>query len=343
MTRAGCMFERNHVIAGLGCLLWISLSAQEPTLRVTKDGVTTPTPEVLSPLREGLPKPPVELFRNLLTMTAQERQGFLAHRSPETQKLILAKIREYQELNPEQRELRLRVTELRWYLLPLLNTAATNRNAQLTLVPAELRPLVDNRLEQWDNLTAEARKQVLENESTVRFNFELAAATPERRAETMAHISGADREKLEAGLQRWQALPESQRREIVRHFQQYFELTPAEKERTLQTLSEPERLQIEKTLSLYEGLTPAQRSQCLKSFQKFASLTPEQRRQFLKDAEHWKLMTPSERQSWRNLVYTLSRQPPLPPGLSPPPVPQPPALKTLTPAGSRGAWATNSN
>lgn len=344
MTRVGFMCVCKHLVAGLGWLLCLSLSAQEPTpTRVIKAEATNAMTEALSPLRQGLPKPPVELFRTLLAMTAQERQEFLAHRSPEAQKLIAAKIREYQELNPEQRELRLRVTELRWYLLPLLNAPATNRAAQLSLVPADLRALVENRLEQWDHLSPEARKQMLENESTIRFSFELAAATPERRAETMAQINGADRERLKTGLQHWQGLSETQRQEVVEHFQQYFELTPAEKERTLRTLSEPERLQIEKSLSLYEGLTPVQRSQCFRSFQKFASFTPAERREFLKNAQSWRLMTPSERQSWRTLVYTLSHLPPLPPGLNPPAPPGPPPARASAPPNPGTAWATNAN
>ena len=77
---------------------------------------------------------PVELFRKLLAMPPAEQKEFLAARSPDAQRRILAKLREYDSLNPDQRELQLRVTELRWYLFPLLTAPATNRSAQLAAI-----------------------------------------------------------------------------------------------------------------------------------------------------------------------------------------------------------------
>ena len=274
-------------------------------------------------------------------MTPAELRESLANRSPESQKLILAKVREYKALTSEQRELRLRVTELRWYLLPLLSTPATNRPARLELVPSDLRKLVEDRLEQWDRLSGEAQKQVLDNESTIQFYFELAASSPERRAQTMTNIPPQMRENLEFGLRRWQALTPEQRVAVFSHVREFFDVTPFEKERILGTLSEPERVQIEKTLRTFEGLTMSQRLQCLKSFQKFASLPAEERLQFLKNAERWKVMTPTERQSWRNLVAALSQQPPLPPGLNAPPLP--PRVNLRSVSTNSSAWLTNSN
>jgi DNA-binding transcriptional ArsR family regulator len=284
----------------------------------------------------------VDFFRSLLAMTPIERRESLANRTPEAQKLILAKLQEYQSLRPEESELRLRVTELRWYLLPLLSTPATNRAAALSAVPAGLRNLLEDRLHEWDKLDAEVQKELLENESTVRFYFELAARTPEQQAESVTNMPAAGREKLESGLRRWQALTDEHRQAVVVHFNQFFDLTAAEKEQTLRTLSEPERLQIEKTLRTFGSLTPGQRAECLRSFQKFASLSPEERQQFLKNAERWERMTPSERQSWRKLVSSLSRQPPLPPGFRVPiPGPPPPILRQ--PSSAPASWATNSN
>jgi hypothetical protein len=64
-------------------------------------------------------------------------------------------------------------------------------------------------------------------------------------------------------------------------------------------------------------------------------LSPEERQLFLRNAEKWEQMTPAERQSWRNLVNTLTLlpvppsrlapRPPLPPAFKPP---LPPALAT---------------
>src|SRR5215831_2341845 len=98
-------------------------------------------------------KCPVDTFRELLAMSASERNQFLTNRSLVSQRMIQAKIKEYLELKPEMRELRLRATELRWYLVPLMNAAATNRTAQLAAIPEQVRPLVEDRLRLWDTLT----------------------------------------------------------------------------------------------------------------------------------------------------------------------------------------------
>ena len=116
-------------------------------------------------------------------------------------------------------------------------------------------------------------------------------------------------------------MSEDQRRNTLHRFNQFFALTAAEKEEALNTLSEPERRQIEKTLRTFGHLRPDQRAQCIRSFAKFASLSLDERQQFLKNAERWKLMSPAERQAWRQLVTRLP--PPLPPRLPPPLPPLP--------------------
>ena len=87
-------------------------------------------------------KSPVDAFRELLAMTISEREKALTNRTPAVRARILAKVREYATLDPNDRELRLRATELRWYLLPLLPESPTNRDAQLATIPEALRPLV---------------------------------------------------------------------------------------------------------------------------------------------------------------------------------------------------------
>lgn len=257
-------------------------------------------------------KSPVDQFRELLAMTPVERKHFLSARTPENQRLILAKIREYESLRPEQRELRLKVTELRWYLLPLMQSAPTNRASQLQAIPEATRSLVETRLKEWDALSPDVRKELLDNEATLRYFTEVESGPGD--------ISPARREKLQAGIDQWRALPEAQRRKIAIRFNQFFDLTATEKDKALEIVSDAERAQIEKTLRTYGNLPPQQRIQCLRSFEKFASLSVEERQQFLKNAERWKLMTPSERQDWRELVTKLS-QPPLPGSTPMPPLP----------------------
>ena len=87
------------------------------------------------------PRSPISFFRELLAMNAAERDQALTNRSPEQQAQILAKVREYESLKPDERELRLRVTELRWYLRPLMTAPATNRADQLAMIPEPNREL----------------------------------------------------------------------------------------------------------------------------------------------------------------------------------------------------------
>ena len=92
---------------------------------------------------------------------------------------------------------------------------------------------------------------------------------------------------------------------------------------------------MDKTLQAYAKLSPAQRVQCASSFQKFTGMTLAERQQFLKNAERWKLMSPTERQTWRELVNAA---PLLPAQRLLPPMPLPPLPRPR----SVNAVATNS-
>ena len=275
---------------------------------------------------ENLPEPPplppaespVDTFRELLQMNPEEQTEYLADRTPDDRKRIMAKVREYESLSPVQRELRLRVTELRWFLWPLLKMPATNRAAWLNRVPPDERKLVGDRLQHWDKLAPEVQKELLANDATLRYFSELAASTDQERSNIVKNLSPERRKKLETGIQQLQQMPEPQRQKMITRFDQFFELSPSEKAKALGSLSEPERRQIEKTLSAFGNLSPNLREQCIQSFEKFINMSLAERQQFLKNAERWKLMSPEERQDWCNLVASMAIQPPLPPGIEPP-------------------------
>jgi hypothetical protein len=271
---------------------------------------------------------PVALFRELLHMSPFERLKFLVDRSPENKKLILAKVREYESFSPDERELRLRVTELHWYLWPLMHMTGTNRLARLAQVPAEDRQAIASRLEEWDKLSADEQRELFKNEAAIGYFTDMASRTDAQKTNILKNISAPRRSMLEAGVRRWQEMPEEQRQKNLARFQQFFELTPQEKEKALSTLTPAEQRQLEKTLSSFGQLTPERREQCVRSFEKFASLSLGERQQFLQNAERWKLMTPDQRQAWRDLVRKLARQPPLPPGLRRPPLPRVPAPRS---------------
>ncbi len=296
------------------CLVSLLSYAQPPATPTT-----VPPSNTVAQAPPPMPfiKSPVATFRELLAMTTlEEKKQFLSDRPEETRKLILAKVRAYESLKPDVRELRLQVTELRWYLLPLMQTPASNRISQLAFIPTNLQHLVVKRLEIWDKLPSQDQVRLLKNEAIVRY---LSEVSEQNGAPT--ELSEKRRQLLEEGIREWQAMTDDQRQRVKAGFDQFFGLSPEEKAKALNTLSEAERQQIEKTLNTYAKLSPAQRAQCIRSFEKFANLTLQERQQFLKNAERWKLMKPAERQAWRDLVSKLQTEPPMPANLELPPPP----------------------
>lgn len=264
---------------------------------------TNSVPDPLLPPPPAPLKSPVSHFRELLVMSPGERQKYLAGRSLENRKLILDKIHAYQALSPEQRELQLEVTELRWYLWPLMQMPATNRAPRLNSIPAEMRKLVEARLRIWDLLPQQVQDELLQNEAMARMLREIVNGTIAR-----TNLPP----QFQTNLAAWFAMSEEKRRRISQLFDMFLGLRPDEQQAVLRRISGPESRQLEKTLSTFQHLTPLQRSQCVRSFGKFASLTPEERKQFYHDVHKWEQMTPTERQTWRDLVESISLQPPLP-------------------------------
>jgi hypothetical protein len=237
------------------------------------------------------PQSPVIFFRELLAMPPMERIHALTNRPPEARARIMAKVHEYQALDPDERELRLRATDLRWYLTPLFRLAPTDRQARLDQVPAELRDLVTSRLTQWDALPPSLQQEFLENDKTLHY---------------FARVDVTNSAPADAEHQK-----------IADQFNQFFELTPGEKAQSLATLSDAERAQMEKTLQSFENLPPRQRLECVRNYARFTGMSAADRADFLKNAERWSQMSPKERQTWRDLVVHVPELPPLPMGTVP--------------------------
>ena len=242
---------------------------------------TPPAPPATPP-----PQSPVTFFRGLLALTPAERNSALASRSPEARTRILAKVQEYQKLDANERELRLRATELRWYLTPLFRTNSAGRAPRLAQVPEDLRGLVTSRLAQWDALPPALQKEFLDNDRALHY---------------FAHVEVTN--SATAG-------PEAQK--LSEQFSQIFELTAAERQQVLGTLPDGERAAMEKTLQSFDQLTPQQRLLCVRNYAKFAGMSGTERTDFLKNAEHWSQMSPEERKSWRDLVAHVPQWPPMP-------------------------------
>jgi len=282
------------------------------------------------------PKSPVETFRELLALTPQARNQALVDRTPQARAQILAKIDEYLALDPETRDARLRATELRWYLEPMMNAPSTSRATQLAGVPPELRKLVGDRIAQWDRLPPGTQKELLENDLTASYFAQFQALPSKLRTNLLAGIPPDRRAELEAGIARWHSLSESERRKTCERFEKFFELTPKEKERALEKFPDADRRQMELTLRVFESLPKDRRELCVQSFAKFATMSVAERDQFLKSAERWQQMSPEERQAWRDLVTKVPDWPPMPPDVPPlpaaeqPPSPPPPLPPAVT-------------
>ena len=281
------MIRFRPTIFGLAVLTVFSIHAQNLPALTSQKNQTSELPP-LPPLQSPSP---VNYFRQLLALPPAERNRALTNRPPEARVRIQAKVREYLALSPDDRELRLRATDLRWYLAPLFRAAPAEREARLTQMPEDLRDIVKSRLAQWDLLPPTLQNEFLDNDRPLHY---------------FAHIEVTNAVATK---------PEQQK--IAEQFNQFFEFTPAEKVQTLGTLSAAERAQMEKTLQSFEQLPAQQRQQCVRNFSTFAGMTPIARAEFLQNADRWFKMSPQERQSWRDLVSHVPQWPPLPP----PPLP----------------------
>ena len=276
-------------------------------------------------------RPPMVFFRDLLAMTPEQRERALAEKSPESRKKLLDKVAEYESINSSDRELRLRTTELRWHMGFFLKNNPTNRNEWLGKIPVQDRPLVEDRLKQWDLLSPEAQTEFVANERFLQWLFQVQwdSITEQQRTNLLTSMPQGFREHLEKSLAQWMARPQVERQQLVGRFHKFFELDEKEKARILQSLSNTEREQMEKALQVFEKLPPSQRKQCIDSFRQFAHMSIAERDQFLKNAKRWEEMSPSERETWRRMVQEIpNSMPPLPPGMrTMPPLP-PDLLRT---------------
>lgn len=275
-------WKRQLILLALGASA-LAAQAQNSTAAISTHSAPDST-NLIPPFPKQ--QSPITYFRQLLAMSPAERNNALTNRPPEARKRILDKIHEYTKLDPDERELRLKATELRWWLTPLLQITPASREPRLAQVPDDLREIVSSRLAQWDALPAGLQKELLANDKAIRY---------------FANVQTNN-----------SAAPTPEQKRIAEQFDRFFELTPMEKQQTLNTLSAAEREAMEKTLKSFEQLPPQQRAQCIRNYAKFAGMNAAERKDFLKNAEKWSKMSPKERQAWRDLVARVPIMPPAP-------------------------------
>ena len=297
------------------CLATVTLHSQTPAVpRSPANAVKLPPPIPIS-------KSPVDLFRDLLAMTPAARENYLAKKSPTVRQRILAKVHDYEAMTPSERELRLRATDLRWYVLSIMQAPAGDHAAQLAMVPEAERQLVADRLQEWEQFPAEEQKAVLKYEKTMEQfedkNLDVSAATNSVKSQ----IAPPQRPDSFQNLDNFLQLPPDQRKQMYASFQKFFDLTDAEKQKTLRALPVAQRAQTAGAMQTLASMSPEEREQYLKAVNRFSNMSDAERREFMKNAQQWQQLTPAERQAWRSLVKHLTRQPPLPPGVILPPMP----------------------
>ena len=267
-------------------------------------------------------KSPVDAFRELLAMDATTLRGAMTNRSEATRKRLVEKIRAYQKMDPDERELRLQATDLRWHLQQLMAMPVANREQRLADVRNDLRPLIEARLARWDALPAELRSQFLQSESGLASLLQLGAASERLREKLVAEVSPELRATVTNALARLDSMSVAERVRAFDVFENVFNMTSVEKQRAMGVMSDAERKQMEKALEAFAGLPGDQRRQCIRSYQKFAGMKPDERVLFYRNVQLWEKMSPRERQDWRELVKNIELLPPLPgPKVELPPLP----------------------
>ena len=311
---------------------------------------TSPAPGALRgsagqpPMPAAASRTPVDFFRELLAMSAADREKNLAGRSNQVRLFVEGRLKEFEALSPREREARLQTLQLRWLLPPLMRTPPERRGLRLDSLRETDRRLVESRLEEWDRLPEDLQKKILDNENVVRVFFRSETNSPQVDLSPVpTQQTPAQREKLEKDWMRWNALPKEDQEKILAQAERWFKLSAAEQERIIRFMDLAERRKMEITLKQFARLPKEQRETCLRGFQKFAALTPEERQEFLSNAERWQTMSAEDRQIWRDLVKRLQPSPPLP--RRAPPRPLPPGAVPQTspppPSTSPSGVATN--
>jgi hypothetical protein len=300
------------------------------------------TNAVVPPLPSSA-RTPVEYLRELLAMSAAEREQTLRSRSEQSRKFLEERVHYFEALTSTEREARLQTLQLRWRLLPLMKLKPAERVSALASIPEPDHSLVEQRLAQWDGLTDDLKDKVMENEHFLRFFFrsEDVPTTQEPHASVLTPDQQSQRDQEQ---DRWRSMSETDRTRVLREFQSLFELSTKEKARILGAMGEAERRQMERALQAYSSLPKEQRELCLRGFQKFASLSTEERQEFLENAKRWQAMSPQDRKLWRDMVNRLQIKAILPPGYRPlaPPHPStaPASLLPLPPSSQATSTAT---
>lgn len=294
----------------IACLTW-TLSPLAWSAEVQGQTPENPSRIVASAGSSVLIANPVDYFRSLLSETPQNREQMLAQKPPAQRQRLLDKIKEYEAMSIQERELRLQATRLRWQLISLMRTAPSNRVHLLASLPEHERRSLENRLNQWDLLSPAVQNVLLQGPTTSASQQPSFSRSPDP-------VEGAASRSLDRDIARWNSTPVEHRHKILTRFQQFFELTTSEKEKTLSLLETGQRQQVEATVQAWQALPSKEREKHVTFLKKFTDLPPVEQDRYRKLAEEWNRLQPDGRQA---VQYFMNEIPPIPPGMPRPQLP----------------------
>jgi hypothetical protein len=274
------------------------------------------------PVRPTPPLPPmpplwsVGGFRELLQRPIAERETLLSGMPTTQREFLQRKLAEYDALPAPDRELKLRTSELRYLLVPLLRMGAEQRAGLLERLPEETRTLLSARLAQWDALAPELRQEFLDSHAVLDYFARVEGLPAAWRARDLETMPEPSRRNLDAGLTRWNSLSPVEQQRITRQSAQFFELKDDEKQVVLGKLPVSDRESLRTTMAAIEQLPAGERDRCLGALRQFTSMSPEQRQRFMTAVARWQAMSPEEQNRWREISRKLPPLPPLPPELA---------------------------
>ena len=271
-----------------------------------------PLPGSTPPPLPTVAESPVRFLDRLLSATPEGRDSMLEHHSEKSRTYWRGKIAEYMEYSESERENRLRLSNLHWYLALLIRVEPENRLRHLMQIPEFDRRLVERRLEQWDLLQESLRKDILENIKVLQYVARLQGSAPGERASLLEGARDSAHPVNDQTLS-WQQLSVERRQEMYRAYLKFCQLPTDRQQATLAKVPfPPVRRELRRQIELLSGLSSEERRRCLESLEAFAGMTPEAQARFLRSAERWRVMGMDERSFW---ISYVKRLPPLPPPL----------------------------
>lgn len=297
-----------------------TVSQQALGLKVQDNTLTNRVPQPPVPISA---QTPADFFEALLKLSPAELEQYLQER-PEPQRTILrARVAEFSQMSEFEREVRLRIWRLRYYFGLLVRIPASGRESWIKQVPEPYRWAVAERLESWDRLPEQIRKDILENERILEFLLPVTGGPPLPPHPGLASLQGQQVNQDELRL--WEELPPERRKEVLQEFGKLFSLSDKERLELLRSTANHHRERIRALLTQVESMSASDRELCLRALERLASMPPDEQVKFFKKAEIWIRLSPDQRRAWRQLMDKL---PPLPP------LPNTNALATQQPEGS---------